>query len=624
MNTLLWRGLLLLALSFNINAGWADVPVVVKGELKKWHKVTLAFEGPEVSEQDAFNPFVNYRLNVIFTHKSTKTIYEVPGYFAADGNAQNTGAEAGNKWHVHFSPDRVGQWEWEASFIKGRYVAVADTTKTGLDGGYMNGQRGAFRISDTDKYPPDFRASGRLEYVNEPYLRFADSGGYFIKAGPDSPENLLSYRDFDGSFKADGVKDNLVKDWQPHLNDWKQGDPSWNGIDDEGGRRGKALVGALNYIASKGMNSISFLTLNILGDDQNIFPYVDSDDVLRFDISKLAQWEVIFEHAQSLGLFLHFKTQEVENQGLLDNGGLGLERKLYYRELVARFGHHLALNWNLGEENGEWHPNPPTPPQTTIQRLAMAKYFQQVDPYQHHRVIHNGQYFQDIAGAGSQYTGASVQTSSPDFSQIHGAVKALRSWPVNNGRPLAIAVDEPGDAEYALRSDMLDPEHFNARANGLWGALMAGAWGTEWYFGYKNSHSDLTAQNWRTRDKFWTQARHAIDFFTLADLDLPSALNQDQWATNAWVLAKDKAFYVLYTKDASKGVTLKLPAEPGVYVVKWFDPRKGGKFQQGSVYRIAQKMPFKHFWVRYEKDLGLPPSDKEKDWVILVTKVNTK
>lgn len=624
MNTLSWRGLLLLALFFNINAGWADVPVVVKGELKKWHKVTLEFDGPEVSEQDHFNPFVNYRLNVSFTHKNTKTTFEVPGYFAADGNAQNTGAEAGNKWHVHFSPDRVGQWEWEANFIKGRYVAVANTTKTGLDGGYMNGQRGAFYILDTDKRSPDFRATGRLEYVNEPYLRFADSGGYFIKAGPDSPENLLSYKDFDGSFKNDGVKDNLVKDWQPHLNDWKQGDPSWPGIDTKNERRGKALVGALNYIASKGMNSISFLTLNILGDDQNIFPYVDSNDVLRFDISKLAQWEVVFEHAQSLGLFLHFKTQEVENQGLLDNGGLGLERKLYYRELVARFGHHLALNWNLGEENGEWHPNPPTPPQTTIQRLAMAKYFQLIDPYQHHRVIHNGQYFQDIAGAGSQYTGASVQTSSPDFSQIHKAVKALRSWPVNNGRPLAIAVDEPGDAKYALRSDMLDPEHFNARANGLWGALTAGAWGTEWYFGYKNTHSDLTAQNWRTRDKFWTQAKHAIDFFTLADLDLPNAINQDQWATNAWVLAKDKAFYVLYTKDASKGVTLKLPGEPGVYDVKWYNPRKGGEFQQGSLHRVTQKKPFKHFWVRHEKDLGLPPSDKERDWVILVTKANTK
>jgi hypothetical protein len=44
-----------------------------------------------------------------------------------------------------------------------------------------------------------------------------------------------------------------------------------------------------------------------------------------------------------MGLNLHFKTQEIENSQLLDGGVLGNERKLYYRELVARFSHHLAL-----------------------------------------------------------------------------------------------------------------------------------------------------------------------------------------------------------------------------------------------------------------------------------------
>jgi len=51
-------------------------------------------------------------------------------------------------------------------------------------------------------------------------------------------------------------------------------------------------------------------------------------------------------------MYLHFKTQECEIVNLLDNGELGPQRKLYYRELIARFGHHLALNWNLGEEVG--------------------------------------------------------------------------------------------------------------------------------------------------------------------------------------------------------------------------------------------------------------------------------
>ena len=59
----------------------------VEGELKKWHKVTLVFDGPETSETDDYNPFLNYRLNVTFSHAGSGKSYKVPGYFAADGNA---------------------------------------------------------------------------------------------------------------------------------------------------------------------------------------------------------------------------------------------------------------------------------------------------------------------------------------------------------------------------------------------------------------------------------------------------------------------------------------------------------------------------------------------------------
>ena len=68
----------------------------ISGELKTWHKVTLTFDGPEVSEEDEQNPFTDYRLNVTFS-KDNKT-YRVPGYFAADGDAANTEADSGNKW----------------------------------------------------------------------------------------------------------------------------------------------------------------------------------------------------------------------------------------------------------------------------------------------------------------------------------------------------------------------------------------------------------------------------------------------------------------------------------------------------------------------------------------------
>lgn len=354
--------------------------VVVTGELKKWHTVTLTFDGPECSETDAYNPFLNYRLNVTFTHGETGKSYQVPGYFSADGNAAMTSATAGNKWRVHFTPDATGTWDYSVDFKKGKWAAVRARNRGVPSGEFMDGTSGELSIAPTDKTGRDFRAHGRLQYVGERYLRFAESGKHFFKCGADAPENFLAYADFDGNFATDGHKDDLVKTWEPHLRDWKEGDPQWTG------NRGREIIGVVNYLASEGMNVFSFLTNNIAGDDQNVFPYIDYDTYDRFDCSKLDQWEIVFDYAQTLGMFLHFKTLEAENQGLLDNGGIGLYTRLYFRELIARFGHHLALNWNLGEEIGDWSnfDNQRTVPLNITERRSLARFIYDTDPY-HHR-----------------------------------------------------------------------------------------------------------------------------------------------------------------------------------------------------------------------------------------------
>ena len=76
------------------------------------------------------------------------------------------------------------------------------------------------------------------------------------------------------------------------------------------------------------------------------------NDNLHYDTAKLRQWEIVFAHAQKKGVFLHtvFNEAEEANKRELDDGELGPERKLYYREMIARFGHHLASEWNLCEE----------------------------------------------------------------------------------------------------------------------------------------------------------------------------------------------------------------------------------------------------------------------------------
>jgi len=51
---------------------WSQVSSAgqISGELKKWHKVTLTFNGPETSETAKPNPFLYYRLNVTLMARS--------------------------------------------------------------------------------------------------------------------------------------------------------------------------------------------------------------------------------------------------------------------------------------------------------------------------------------------------------------------------------------------------------------------------------------------------------------------------------------------------------------------------------------------------------------------------
>ena len=575
---------------------------VVSGELREWHKVTVDFSGPVTNETATPNPFTDYRLDVTFTHQGNGQSYVVPGYYAADGNTANTSASAGNVWRVHFAPDQLGVWGYAASFRTGSNVAVSNSAFPGASAGYFDGATGFFSVAVTNKSGRDFRAQGRLEYVGEHYLRFAGSGKYFLKQGADSPENLLAYADFDGPFASDGQKDHLVKNFAPHVSDWQPGDPTWGAA-----AKGKGLIGAVNYLASEGINAFSFLPMNIGGDDRNVFPYLHYNERLRMDVSRLGQWEVVFEHADHLGMFLHFKTQETENELLLDGGNLGTQRKLYYRELIARFSHHLALNWNLGEEINN---------ATTSQKKSWAKYFADNDPYNHHIVIHNGDNHYDLLGpangsSGSEVTGFSLQTNNSAFVNVHDRVKNYLTRSANAGKPWAVSVDEPGDAQHAIRPDNdAGNSHTEGRKNALWGGLLAGAWGLEYYFGYGHDHSDLTLNDFRSRDDWWDYPRHALEFFNDNNIPFWQMTNNNgiSSASNDYGFVKTNDTYVVYLKNGGT-TNLNLTGASGTFEVKWFDPRNGGDLQTGAVALVEGGSSV---------SLGSAPNSSSQDWVILV------
>lgn len=571
----------------------------ISGELRQWHKVTLTLDGPEASEDGLVNPFLDYRMQIEFTHTKSGLKHSVPGYFAADGDAANTGASAGNKWRAHLSPEYLGSWTYQVSFRQGKGVAVSDDALAGSAIKGIDGLKGEFRIAATNKAGRDFRGKGRLQYVGGHYLRFAGTGQYFLKAGVDAPENLLAYRDFDGNFKTDGIKDQFVKDWAPHQRDWLKGDPTW------AGGKGKGLIGAINYLANQGLNSFSFLTLNIDGDDCNVFPYTSYEQRERFDCSRMDQWEIVFSHGTRKGMYLHFKTQECENVNLLDGGDCGPQRRLYYRELIARFGHQLAMNWNLGEEVGYVNKV------STAQKVAWAEYFAAHDPYRHHIVIHNGNKHYDLMGDASPLTGFSLQTNQEDFRHVHSSTLNYLRRSVEAGKPWVVACDEPGDAQHSLIPDKENPEHDNARQNALWGNLMAGGAGVEWYFGYKHDHSDLTCQDFRVREAMWRQSVIALKFF--ADHDVPfwkmKNMNHLVDAKHAFCFGLPESSYLVYRKRDAK-TTLNLSGVKGEFELRWFNPRSGGEQQIGTVSEVTGGRIV---------DLGDPPTEADRDWLAIVS-----
>jgi CubicO group peptidase (beta-lactamase class C family) len=568
-------------------AGVRDV-VEYSGDFRLWHGLTLTFDGPDTHEDGVTNPFRDYRLDVTFSKDGRSFV--VPGYYCADGNAAVTGASAGDRWRVRFAPDEEGEWEYSASFRVGPNVAIADDPDSGVAVAF-DGLIGTFTVGPSGKRDPDFRRAGRLEYVGERYLRFAGSGDWYLKGGADSPENFLAYDGFDQTPPSHR--------FEPHVQDWREGDPLLRG----GG--GKGIIGALNYLSSMDMNNVYFLTMNVAGDGKDVWPWTGPDERFRFDVSKLAQWEIVFEHMDRLGLLMHVVLQEQENDQLLDGGELGPERRMYFRELIARFGHHPALVWNLGEENTN----------TTAQLKDFAGYFEQTDPYAHPVVVHTfpGQYekvYRPLVGS-PLFEGPSLQlgnmrgTHAETIRWLDAAEDAGRQW--------VTFLDEIGPADAGVVPDADDPDHDDVRNFALWGNLMAGGAGSEWLFGYKYAHHDLSCEDWRSRDEMWRQTAIAINFFR-DHLPFTEMRHADDLTPDAddYCLAKPGEVYAVYLPEGG-AARLDLSDATGAFTVTWFDPKRGGDLRDGSVTSVNGSGVV---------SLGTPPAGEGPDWVVVVRKRN--
>ena len=305
-----------------------------------------------------------------------------------------------------------------------------------------------------------------------------------------------------------------------------------------------------------------------------------------------------------LGLMLHIITQETENDQGLDGGELGPQRKLYYRELIARFAHHLAITWNLGEENTN----------TTAQQKAFSTYIRNIDPYDHHIVVHTfpGKYdnvynpllgYKDFEGASLQMNKDGSDTHSETIKWLDRSAKAQRKWNVCH--------DEYGHGANGVKPDSTHYAHDEPRKNCLWGNLMAGGSGVEWYFGYKFAHNDLNCEDWRSRDHLWDLTRYAVEFFQ-EYLPFTEMKHADKLTSAAddFCFAKVGEVYAVYLPNG--GTTqLDLGRSTDTFTVKWFNPRKGGELQAGTVKTVKGPGTVA---------VGNAPAETDNDWVALIRK----
>ncbi|NNJ27585.1 DUF5060 domain-containing protein [Alienimonas chondri] len=618
-------------------------PVYIDGKIDGAYRVgfPIAFTltGPEaLQENGEANPFVDYRLTASFGRPDRADVdgRVVPGYFAADGRAGETGAEAGARWRAHYRPTWRGRTTYRLVLRKGDEL-IAEAS-------------GTIEV----KAPPeavenarDFRRRGQLTAWEGRLMlatpeRLPTEWTPFFKTGAGSPENLLAYADFDGTWSAksdprDGESHSeALHRYEPHLGDWNDGDPAWR----DG--RGKGLIGALNYLADAGVNSLYFVPFNVAGDGRDVWPHAATEgeeptDLTRFDCSKLDQWETVFTHCDTLGIALHMLLTETENEALFERRtGPGADyeqtgvpfaetRKLYYREMIARFGHHPAIIWNLGEENGrgkELVKDGDGRDTTDAQRKAFAAYIKQTDPYDHPLVVHTYPNWQNavympLLGDRS-FDGVSLQLSP--MSQTRDQTLKWTARSAATGRPWFVCLDEVGPANAGVLPDDADGAAENHRAvrRALWANLLSGGSGAEWYFGYKFPHNDLNLEDFRSRANVWRFSKIAREFAEREGL-------ADYYPVRDYFDA-DEVFAVRKTELApfqsppgSTTTLVYVPAgrKPFVPVpfesrcpVRWFDVENGGAWQTGAVKTVEGGAAV---------DPGEPPGrTRDRDWILRI------
>ncbi|MDX1407586.1 MAG: putative collagen-binding domain-containing protein, partial [Saprospiraceae bacterium] len=157
----------------------------------------------------------------------------------------------------------------------------------------------------------------------------------------------------------------------------------------------------------------------------------------------------------------------------------------------------------------------------------------------------------------------------------------------------------------------INPDQHDIRKQVLWGNLMAGGAGVEYYFGYALPHDDLVCEDFRSRSRMWEYNRHAVRFFhdhlPFWVMSVSDSLIVEGTG-NTYCFSLPGELYAVYLPQGGSA-QIDLSAATGVFSVSWFDPVEGGQLQSGSVSSVTGGTT---------SEIGEPPAKPGQDWVALV------
>jgi hypothetical protein len=244
---------------------------------------------------------------------------------------------------------------------------------------------------------------------------------------------------------------------------------------------------------------------------------------------------------------------------------------------------------------------------STEQIKQWATFIRDLDPYDHPIAAHPyriADLYEPLLGYAT-FDVAALQTGG-GLESIHDETLEWVELSADAGHQWLVEIDEQGGAGTGI--EPTDSRQNDYRKHVLWGNLMAGGAGVEYYFGYDGGGptGTLDIEDMRLHDKAFVEAGYALEFVH-AHVPLPLMSNADHLVSGSnWCLAEAGNVYLVYLPSGGSA-TVDLTDASGTFDLCWFDPRNGGDPVDAGSLNGSQAV-----------SLGDPPGSTTDDWAALL------